>query len=390
MDANSKLGEEYIPGDPKVQSKNGKLLADVIDENDLILVNGSDKCFGKITRYRKTINGTEESIIDFLIVCRRFFNLINRLDIDEKRIHCLTKYSNKQGEKRVKESDHNLFILNINTTWSTSIDHTGDLIEVYNYKKKEDFQKSVDVTDVNPDLKLCFEDDDFNEACNKWMSILNTSIKRGFRKIRIKKEKIDPELEALFERKENLNTFLTLHDEDEDGFEKNRENLESVLEEIAEICAKKNKDTVREYIGQADDGLEGFNQAKTWTLNKKLSPKNTEDPPMAKKDANGALITDKKMLEKLYLETYVDRLKPNEITPGLEKLESLKEYLFKLRYDICKTKKTNQWTIEDLEKSLKSLKNNKARDAHGHIYEIFKFGGNDLKHSLLKMFNKIK
>ena len=110
---------------------------------------------------------------------------------------------------RVKESDHNLFILNINTTWSTSIDHTGDRIEVYNYKKKEDFQKFVDVTDVNPDLKLCFEDDDedFNEACNKWMSILNTSIKRCFRKIRIKKEKIDPELEALFQRKEKLKTF---------------------------------------------------------------------------------------------------------------------------------------------------------------------------------------
>ena len=68
-------------------------------------MNESDKCFGKITRYRKTINGIEESIIDFLIVCRRFFNLINRLDIDEKRIHCLTKYSNKKGEKRVKESD---------------------------------------------------------------------------------------------------------------------------------------------------------------------------------------------------------------------------------------------------------------------------------------------
>jgi hypothetical protein len=75
----------------------------------LIVVNGNDKCFGVITRYRKTINGIDESIIDFLIVCRRFFNLINRLEIDEVRL--------------VSISDHNLFILNINTTWDTSVDY---------------------------------------------------------------------------------------------------------------------------------------------------------------------------------------------------------------------------------------------------------------------------
>ena len=133
MDANAKLGSEYIPSDPKPQSRNGKLLADVVDENDLIVVNGTDKCFGLITRYRKTINGIEESIIDFLIVCRRFFNLINRLDIDEKRIHCLTKFSSKIGNKSIKESDHNLFILNINTTWDTSVDYKTERIEVYKF-----------------------------------------------------------------------------------------------------------------------------------------------------------------------------------------------------------------------------------------------------------------
>ena len=39
---------------------------------------------------------------------------------------------------------------------------------------------------------------------------------------------------------------------------------------------------------------------------------------------------------------------------------------------------------------MKSLKNNKARDAHGHVFELFKYGGSDLKTSLLKMFNLIK
>ena len=51
---------------------------------------------------------------------------------------------------------------------------------------------------------------------------------------------------------------------------------------------------------------------------------------MDKKDPKGNLITDKRLLEKLYLDTYVDRLKPNRIAPCLENLEKLKEYLFQL------------------------------------------------------------
>ena len=149
MDANSKLGEEYIPGDDKPQSKNGKLLANVVDENGLIVVNGTDKCFGLITRYRKTINSVEESVIDFFIVCRRLFRLVIRLDIDEKRIYSLTKFSSKTGVKSNKESDHNLLKLNVNTSWETKHEDKEERGEAYNYKKKDDFEHFVKETERN-------------------------------------------------------------------------------------------------------------------------------------------------------------------------------------------------------------------------------------------------
>ena len=87
------------------------------------------------------------------------------------------------------------------------------------------------------------------------------------------------------------------------------------------------------------DSLSGLNIANTWSLKKQLAPKNTIDPPMAKKDALGHLVTDKKQLEKLYLETYVERLKSNKMADGLEILEEMKELLYKLRYEICSTRK---------------------------------------------------
>ena len=62
---------------------------------------------------------------------------------------------------------------------------------------------------------------------------------------------------------------------------------------------------------------------------------------MDKKDPKGNLITDKRLLEKLYLDTYVDRLKPNRIAPGLENLEKLKEYLFQLIKTVKQRKPKN-------------------------------------------------
>ena len=97
LDANSKLGPRLIPGDPKEQSKNGKLLEKVIVDNDLVVVNGTNLCEGLVTRFRKTVNSTEESVIDFFIVCRRFFDMVSSLLIDEKRIYSLTKYASKTG-----------------------------------------------------------------------------------------------------------------------------------------------------------------------------------------------------------------------------------------------------------------------------------------------------
>ena len=179
-------------------------------------------------------------------------------------------------------------------------------------------------------------------------------------------------------------------DEDIIGAEEVRGQLNNVIEEIAKICCDKNKKTVEEYLGNQDDAIEGFSQPKTWKLKKKLAPKNTIDPPAAKKDKFGNLVTDKKGLEALYLETYKDRLKPNKIADGLEELKSLKEYLFELRLKYASKIITEDWSLCDLEKVLKSLKNGKARDPHGHIYELYKYAGNDLKYSLLKFFNLIK
>ena len=111
MDANSKLGSGLIPGDTNPQSKNGKYLENLLEENNLICVNSTSLCEGITTRYRKTVNRTEKSVLDYFIVCKEFFKLISKMIIDEERKFPLAKYSTTNGQKDVTESDHNISML---------------------------------------------------------------------------------------------------------------------------------------------------------------------------------------------------------------------------------------------------------------------------------------
>ena len=73
-------------------------------------------------------------------------------------------------------------------------------------------------------------------------------------------------------------------------------------------------------------------------------------------------------------------------------MRTRKKFLFRKKLILAESKKTQNWTISDLEKALSDLKNEKSRDSEGLINEIFKEGiiGTNLKTSLLMMFNKMK
>ena len=116
LDANCKMGKEYIPQDPHKMSSNGDVMAEIIDKNAMCVVNGlQEKCDGVITRVRRTEDGNvERSAIDLVLVSADMVDSIVSLKIDEKRKNVLTKITkNKKGEIKVQESDHNVLETNI-------------------------------------------------------------------------------------------------------------------------------------------------------------------------------------------------------------------------------------------------------------------------------------
>ena len=86
---------------------------------------------------------------------------------------------------------------------------------------------------------------------------------------------------------------------------------------------------------------------------------------MGKVDNNGTLVTAPNLLKDLYLKMYTHRLRNREINLELLYLQSFKSELWEMKLKQSEAKQTHDWTEDDIDSVLKSLKINKARDPHG-------------------------
>ena len=114
MDTNSKMGKDMVPNDTHEQTPNGASLAGLINRNDLIVVNSlKTKVKGSTTRKRITVDGVEESIIDFVIVSLDLVKDVESLLIDEQKEYALSKIVKRKNSVQVLHSDHHVMIASL-------------------------------------------------------------------------------------------------------------------------------------------------------------------------------------------------------------------------------------------------------------------------------------
>ena len=379
MDANTKLGPEYIPNDPHTMSGNGKILSNIIKRHALVVANGANDCVGLITRQRSTTNRTERSCIDLVIFSSDLMKHFKHLLVDESRKHVLTRITKSKKGVVKKESDHNVLL----TEFTCKIDATENRnkVEVYNIKNTECQKKFREYTSNTNMLSSIFNsEDNINILAQRFIKKLDGCIKSNFKKIRISKTKNSRE-EDLFNKLRELK-------EKEDDHSINEK--EKISEKIAKIGEDKYAKVIEELDKMKPD--EGkINSNKFWKLKKKLFPRSI-DPPTAFFDKHGNLLTTSKSIEDRAIEAYSERLEPNQIKEHLESYENTVNKLCENRLKNTKGNKSEPWTMHDLTEALKDIDKGKSRDAIGHANEIFKedVAGTDLKLALLLFMNRIK
>ena len=200
MDANSKLGPDFIAHDKK-QSPNGKILSDIVNRQNLVVGNGMKQCIGTITRRRVTNDSVEESTIDLVLMSEDLAK-----EIEEVFVHTERQNSVRRVAKN-KEilSDHNVIVTKFKIRWNNQM--KKQKINMFNLKNKECLKKFKEETSNNNKLSRIFDEKgDFHDITEKFMKQFEKGLHKCFRKIGIKEKTKETENEKMFKMWKNLKT----------------------------------------------------------------------------------------------------------------------------------------------------------------------------------------
>ena len=198
MDGNAKIG---ILDEPI--SRNGQLLLKVAEATDLILMNKTPKCIGKITR-TNTSNISENSAIDFVLASSNVEKWILNMTIDEDG---LAKITGK------KPSDHNSIILDIeisNIDKAYTVKRTTWNIRAPQ-EKWTNFTNALTNSHEKAHSLITSNKGDMNERYNKWLNQIEKAAWGTIGKTTTKngtKKKVCPELEEKQKNKKNLKNLI--------------------------------------------------------------------------------------------------------------------------------------------------------------------------------------
>ena len=135
FDGNLWAGEELVPGDPRPQNRNGKLFKEFLERHPhLCIVNSLPQCEGLITRRRIKDGKTEESILDFFVVCSKVLPFVTKMVIDESKKFVLTNYRKVGKTGKSVDSDHFTEYLDLDIEIEKV---RTERVEILNFKEEE-------------------------------------------------------------------------------------------------------------------------------------------------------------------------------------------------------------------------------------------------------------
>ena len=386
-DANAKLGPDVIPNDPNLQSENGKLLHSMIQRQDLVIVNTSQQCTGgPITRSRCVKGRVESSCIDFILTSRCLAQNLEKAIIDSNQLYCLTKFTTTKGNPCVKRSDHHSLIAYFDISWKNKQKKRE---EIFKLRDADGLQK-FRVLSTKSEKLLRSVELPVEDACNRWYKEIDRLLHQCFRKIKI--SNLPPKKSTDYQIYLKLSEIKTLKELYAVAHPIHKSVLNSEIQfqekKLAEAQGKRCQSIIKEEMSKlSEDGKFSLNEA--WKLKKKLFPR-CSDSPFAVLDKSGNLVADHAGILDVMKEEFTYRLRNREINDEYSELKELKEYLCHLRLEITRTSSYSDWTMDQLQKAIAKLRNNKCKDPHGHINELYKHLGHDGLVSLLKLLNKIK
>ena len=302
--------------------------------------------------------------------------------IDEEKKHVLTNYEKVKHGGKAHDTDHATQIMDVNLSFLTEKPERRELLNFNDSNGQDIFRNKTSNTS---DFSECFKNDlPLAKQIENWRSVLQSYCKQSFKKIRINRNKMkkpEPKMSQLIDIR---NALVAINE--------NPGKINDLNLAISELEAAENRNKIMDNVKKYSDNPENMKISEVWKTLRKLWPKCGTSLPSAKKNHKGKVISCPRALKKLLVKEYKQRLRCRPSRPDLQDKDVCKNIIFQLKLKLAQSQKSSDWNMKDLEKALNDLKRKKSRDHEGFINEIFKLDviGDDLKHSLLIMFNKLK
>ena len=165
--------------------------------------------------------------------------------------------------------------------------------------------------------------------------------------------------------------------------------LDELEAKISGECEEKEWEKLREVLKGLDTSERN---TQIWKQMKRAYPNKTKPVPTGVMNIEGKVITNPKEKRKVILDHFTHRMRKRPVMDEIREISDLNEQLCQKGLKLAKNVRSQPFTIEELEATLKTLIKGKSRDPDMLVCDIFKEDvlGEDLKMSLLVMFNKMK
>ena len=305
------------------------------------------------------------------------------IDVDKRYI--LTYYKAIKMGGKARDSDHATEYLDLDLRFGKERPQRHEL---WNFKNKEAQQKFKTLTSETEDFSNCFENNlPVLKQIENWRNIFEMHCKKAFKKVRITNKKYQKPFPAEITKIINLRNDLVKIDDI-----KNADDIEALNQEISDKEAEINRNKIFKLFESYSEDPANINTPEMWKTMNKIWPKFGSTKPTARKNHHGRIVSAPHELKSLLGKEYKERLRTRPIRPDLQGLEVRRKEIFQIKLKLAESNPSILWKMSDLEDALSDLKNNKSRDHEGLINELFKKQviGDNLKKSLLLMFNKLK
>ena len=285
MDGNLWAGNKILKNDPRPQNSNGRLFENFLTRNShLTVVNSLNICEGLITRKRYRNGITEQSVLEFFIVCDLILPFVKKMIIDENKRYVLTNYEHVKKGGKANDSDHATQYMDLNIKVITEKPARN---EVWNFKCEKSQEIFRNKTSETDEFSNCFKSNlPVLEQIENWKKALRNSIKAAFKKVRIKnnyKMAVPSEILNLINRRNKLL---------KDGADK--DDIEKLEYAISDPEAKYNKEKIMKQFQSFSQNPEKINLNQVWKTLKRMCPKIKPKLPAAKNNHRGEIISEPK------------------------------------------------------------------------------------------------